>query len=237
MTNFTECAVYSRLTPRRLRSNSQKQMCRHCRSLNYRKNIPPTARRPTAAEVAANIRTLMQTGILPRRTPTRSMAQTAAAPILLPFLPPQAIMPLLPDTRRGPVVYDLCLSLSLESYLFSSFFLLSLLLVMISLVIFSPVLRLCCLSRFSCAFLSYKYLLQGCVLFSNSVLTLFYQRVYRPKSLSLSVAHYAPSPHSFFYQSASFPLHFFFALMLILDGLFHSLSITLFSPALPLHSF
>jgi hypothetical protein len=79
--------------------------------------------------------------------------------------------------------------------------------------------------------LSYKYLLQGCVLLSNSVLTLFYQHVYRPESLARSLT--TRSPHSF----RLVPFLFLFALMLILDGLFHSLSITLFSPALSLHSF
>jgi hypothetical protein len=56
---MADYAVYSLLTPRRLHSNSQKQMCMHRRGLNYRKNIPPTASRPTVAEVAATIRTLM----------------------------------------------------------------------------------------------------------------------------------------------------------------------------------
>ena len=62
------------------------------------------------------------------------MAQTSTVPTHLPFPLLQTIM-LPPDTRRGPVVYVLCRSLSLESYLFFSP-LLFLLLVMISLVIF-----------------------------------------------------------------------------------------------------
>src|SRR5258708_30378915 len=45
--------------------------------------------------------------------------------------------------------------------------------------------------------LSYKYLLQGCLLLSNFVLTRFSIRVYRPKSLTPSVAHYASLLHSF----------------------------------------
>ena len=70
------------------------------------------------------------------------MVQMAAAPIHLPFLLLQMIMPLPPDTRRGPLAYVLCLSLPLESIPFF-FLLLSLLLVMISLVIFSSPSVLC----------------------------------------------------------------------------------------------
>lgn len=210
----------------------------HRRSLNYRKNIPPTARRPTAPEVAANIRTLMQTGILPRRTPTRSMAQTAAAPILLPFLPPQAIMPLPPDTRRGPVVYDLCLSLSLESYLFFSslFFVVPVTSDDILGDLFSCFASVLPLPLLMCIFILQIFTARLCVVLKFCSNPFFYQRVYRPKSLSPSVAHYAPSPHSFFINLPP-SLFIFFALMLILDGLFHSLSITIFSPALSLHSF
>jgi hypothetical protein len=56
---MADYTFYSRLTPRHLRSSTQKRMYTHRRGLNYRKNILPTARRRTAAEVAANIRTLM----------------------------------------------------------------------------------------------------------------------------------------------------------------------------------
>lgn len=150
ITNLADYAVYSRLTLRHLRSNFQKQMCTHRRG---RKNILPTARRRTEAEVVANILTPMQTRILPRRTPTCSMAQTAAAPIHLPFLLLQMIMPLPLDTRRGPFVCVPCRSLSLWSYLF---FLLCCPCsdddILGDLFFSIPVLRLCCLSRFSCAF-------------------------------------------------------------------------------------
>ena len=55
---MADYAVHSHLTPHHPRSNFQKQMSMHRRGLNCPKNIPPTVRQPTAAEVAANIRTL-----------------------------------------------------------------------------------------------------------------------------------------------------------------------------------
>jgi len=158
------------------------------------------------------------------------MAQTAAAPIPLLFLLLQMIMPLPPDTHKGPVVYVLCLSLSLESYLFSSVVPVTGDDILGDLFFSIFVLRLCCLSGFSCAFyLTNIY----CKVVCCSLTLFFYQRVYRPKSLALSVTYYAFSPRSFFFLR----FLFFFALMLILDGLFHSLSITLFSHVLPVHSF
>jgi hypothetical protein len=66
---------------------------------------------------------------------------------------------------------------------------------------------------------------KGCVLSSNFCFNPFlYQRVYVPNPFTPSVTHYTPCHTRF----CPIGLLSFFALMSILDGLFHSLSITLF---------
>jgi len=93
----------------------------------------------------------------------------------------------------------------------------------------------CVLSRFSCAFYLTNIYCKVVCCSPISVLTFSYQHVYGPKSFapgrSLRVLA------TLFLSPCLIYFSFFFALMLILDGLFHSLSITLVSPDLPLHSF
>lgn len=102
---------------------------------------------------------------------------------------------------------------------------------------FNPVLRLCCLSRFSCAFYLTNIYCKVVCCSPISVLTLFFPyqhvlaRVIRSLGRSLCVLA------TLFLSPCVLPFSFFFALMFIFDGLFHSLSITFVSPSLSLHSF
>jgi hypothetical protein len=103
------------------------------------------------------------------------MAQTAAVHIHLPFLLLQMIIPLLPDTRRGPIVYILCLSSSLESYLFFFSFVVHVTGddILGDLFFSISVLLLGCLSRFSCAFYLTNIYCKVVCCSPISVLTLF----------------------------------------------------------------
>ena len=161
--------------------------------------------------------------ILHRRTPTHLMAQTAGVHmrhpclLLMIMLPPRGI-------HEGLVVYLPCfVCLHLSTHTFSP-----LLSFEISLVILSSPSLFCvlaaCLSRFPCAFLSYEYLLQGCVLFSHfcSNPFLLSARVCAKPTRSLGRSLHVLATLFL----SLWPLSFF-ALMSILDGLFHSLSITL----------
>ena len=93
-------------------------------------------------------------------------------------------MPLPPGTHEGWAVYRLLFSLyPFNSYLFPPCCPDDILG-----DLFFPSLFCVCaarLSRFSCAFLSYEYLLQGCVLFSNFVPTRFFISVCMGQTHSL----------------------------------------------------
>ena len=134
------------------------------------------------------------------------MAQTAAAPIHLPFPLLQMIMPLPPDTRRGPIVYVLCLSYLLSRTLFFPFVVPVTGDDLLGDIFFIPVLRLCCLSRFSCAFYLTNIYCKVVCCYPISVLTLFFfisacigQSRSLPRSLTTRTRHTLFVSFRFFY--------------------------------------